>query len=155
VILEVIDVFLVKGMKMRSLKRCLMVPIGIAIALLGSAEIAFSQPITVTSSSQLPPMNGTSGGNQKDGSCAGFIAAVPNHMVQVTEDADLRFVLQGSGEPALLIRSSNGQNFCVPADNYSNGKVEISGRWRRGTYSIYVGDRANGRHSYTLQIARN
>ena len=140
---------------MKGLKRCLIVPIGIAIALLGSAEVAFSQPITIAPGSQLPPMNGTSGGNQKDGSCAGFVAAVPNHTVQVTEDTDLRFVLQGSGEPALLIRSSTGQSFCVPADNYSNGKVEISGRWRRGTYSIYVGDRENGRHSYTLQIVRN
>lgn len=140
---------------MNSLKRCLMVPIGAAIALLGSIEIAFSQSITVAPSSPLLPVSGTSGGNQKDGSCAGFVAAVPNHRVQVTEDADLRFVLQSGGEPALLIRSSTGQSFCVPADSYSAGKVEISGRWRRGTYSVYVGDRANGHHAYTLQIARN
>lgn len=154
-ILKVVDVFLVREMKMKSLKRCLMVPIGIAIAVLGSAEIAFSQSVTVTPSSPAVQMNGTSGGNQKDGNCAGFIAAAPNHVVQVTEDANLRFILQGSGEPALLIRSSSGQFFCVPADSYSNGKVEIPGRWHKGTYSVYVGDRANGRHSYTLQIARN
>jgi hypothetical protein len=100
-------------------------------------------------------MNGTSGGTQKDTGCAGSIAASPNHVVQVTEDSDLRFSLQGAGEPALLIRSSTGQSFCVPADSYSNGKVEIPGRWRKGTYSVYIGDRANGRHAYTLQIARN
>lgn len=140
---------------MKGLRGGLMGSIGTAIAVLGSAAIALSQPITIAPSSQLLPMNGTSGGNQKDGSCAGFIAAVPNHLVQVTEDTDLRFVLQGTGEPTLLIRSSTGQNFCVPADSYSNGKVEISGRWRRGSYSVFVGDRANGRHSYTLQIARN
>ncbi|MBM0740605.1 hypothetical protein JOY44_03060 [Phormidium sp. CLA17] len=140
---------------MKGLKRYLMMPMGIALALLGSAETAFSESITVTPNSPSIQMNGTSGGNQKDGGCAGFIAAVPNHVVQVTEDTDLRFILQGNGEPALLIRSSSGQNFCVPADSYSNGKVEIPGRWRRGTYSVYVGDRANGQHSYTLQVARN
>ncbi len=140
---------------MKGLRSCLMVSIGTAIALVGSAAIAVSQPITVAPSSQLIPMSGTSGGTQKDGSCAGFIAAVPNHLIQVTEDTDLRFVLQGTGEPALLIRSSTGQSFCVPADSYSNGKVEISGRWRRGTYSVFVGDLANGHHAYILQIARN
>lgn len=140
---------------MEGLKRYLMVPIGLAIALFGSAEIAWSQLVTVTATSPSIQMNGTSGGNQKDGGCAGFIAASPNHVIQVTEDVDLRFVLQGTGEPALLIRSSSGQNFCVPADSYSNGKVEIPGRWRRGTYSVFIGDRANGQHSYTLQIARN
>jgi hypothetical protein len=142
-------------MKMKGLKRFLVVPISAAIALVGSVEIGLSQPITVTPGSQPLPVSGTSGGKQKDASCAGYIAAAPNHIVQVTEDADLRFILQGSGEPALLIRSSAGQSFCVPADHDANGKVEISGLLRRGTYSVYVGDRANGHHSYTLQIARN
>jgi hypothetical protein len=146
---------LVRGMKLKGLQHYLMVPISLAIALLGSAEIAFSQSITVTPSSPSIQMNGTSGGNQKDGGCAGFIAASPNHVVQVAEDVDLRFILQGTGEPALLIRSSSGQDFCVPADSYSNGKIEIPGRWHKGTYLVFVGDRANGRHSYTLQIARN
>jgi hypothetical protein len=140
---------------MKGLKRYLIMPVGVAIALLGSAEIALGQSVTITPSSQPIQMNGTSGGTQKDTGCAGSIAASPNHVVQVTEDSDLRFSLQGAGEPALLIRSSTGQSFCVPADSYSNGKVEIPGRWRKGTYSVYIGDRANGRHAYTLQIARN
>lgn len=50
---------------MKGLMRRLIVPLGVAIAVLGSVEIAFSQSITVTPSSQLVPMNGTSGGIRK------------------------------------------------------------------------------------------
>ncbi|MDX2239128.1 MAG: hypothetical protein NW224_00415 [Leptolyngbyaceae cyanobacterium bins.302] len=136
------------------LRQLSVIPIATAIAT-AAISPALSQPITVSPTSQPIQVSGMSGGSQKDKSCAGFIAASPNHTVQVTEDADLRFVLQGSGQPALLIRSSTGQNFCVPADSYSQGKVEIPGRWRRGTYSVFVGDRANESHSYTLLISRN
>ncbi len=132
-----------------------LIPLALAIAL-GSSEIAMSQPIMISSASLPVQVSGTSGGNQKDAGCAGYISATPNHVIQVTEDADLRFDLQGSGgQPALLIRGSTGQNFCVPADSYSNGKIEIPGRWRKGTYSVYVGDRTNGHYSYTLSISRN
>ncbi|NJP08384.1 MAG: hypothetical protein HC866_02030 [Leptolyngbyaceae cyanobacterium RU_5_1] len=139
---------------MNTVKRWLVIPIAIAI-LLGTAKVSFGQQITVSPGSQPIQVSGTSGGNQKDNGCAGYISTSPNHVVQVTEDADLRFVLQGAGQPALLIRSSTGQNFCVPADSYSGGKVEIPGRWRKGTYSVYVGDRANGHHSYTLLISQS
>lgn len=138
---------------MKTISRWLTVPISVAIAL-SAAQVALSQSITISPSSQPTQVSGTSGGNRND-SCAGHIPTSPNHVVNVTEDADLRFVLQSQGEPALLIRSASGQNFCVPADRYSNGKVEIPGRWPKGTYSIYVGDRANGQHSYTLAISRD
>lgn len=130
------------------------VPIAIAITV-ANISPALSQMITISSNSQPIQVTGTSGGSQKDNSCAGFVAPAPNHVVQVTEDTDLRFVLQGSGQPALLIRSANGQSFCVPADSYSQGKVEIPGRWRKGTYSVFVGDRANESHAYTLLISRS
>jgi hypothetical protein len=128
----------------------------VPIALVTSATIispALSQPISIAPSSAPVQMTGKSGGPQKDNSCAGFIAAAPNHVIQVTEDADLRFSLQGSGQSALLIRSATGQNFCVPADPFSNGKVEIPGRWHKGQYSVFVGDRANESHTYTLSIS--
>jgi len=138
--------------KMKVLTRVFLVPISVAIALT-TAQTAFGQPITVSPDSQPIQVSGTSGGDRND-SCAGHIAPAPNHVVQVTEDSDLRFVLQGQGEPALLIRTASGKNFCVPADRYSNGKIEIPGRWPKGTYSIYVGDRAKGQHAYTLTISR-
>lgn len=134
--------------------RWLAVPLSAAIALT-TAEAAFSQSITMSPTSQPVQVSGKSGGNQKDSSCAGYIASAPNHVVQVTEDADLRFVLQGAESSALLIRSSAGQSFCVPADAYSKGKVEIPGRWQRGTYSVFVGDRAKAQHAYTLSISRS
>lgn len=130
------------------------VPLSVAIAV-GAASAAFGQPITIAPNSQPIQVSGMSGGDRQDASCAGFISASPNHVVQVTEAADLRFELQSSGQPALLIRSSTGQSFCVPADNYSQGKVTIPGRWPEGTYSVFVGDRGNEHHAYTLTISNS
>lgn len=136
------------------LRQWSVVPIAI-VMVAASVSPGLSQMVTITPDSRPLQMSGMTGGSQKDNSCAGFIAPAPNHVVQVTEDADLRFALQSAGQPALLIRSSTGQSFCVPADPFSKGKVEIPGRWRKGTYSIFVGDRANESHAYTLSISRS
>jgi hypothetical protein len=128
-----------------------MIPMALAIAL-GNVKAAISQTIKISSNSQPVQVSGQSGGDQLN-KCAGYISPTPNHVIQVTEDANLRFVLQGGGQPALLIRGTNGQSFCVPADSYSDGKIEIPGRWPKGIYSVYVGDRANGHHAYTLGIS--
>lgn len=140
---------------MKTFRRWLVIPITAAIAL-GAASTVLSQAVAITPNSQTIQLNGTSGGSKRDNKgCAGSIAPAPNHIVQVTEDTNLQFTLQASGEPALLIRSSSGQDFCVPADSYSNGKITIPGRWNKGTYSVYVGDRAKGQHPYTLSISRS
>lgn len=140
---------------MKNFKRWLGIPIAVAIAL-GTASTALSQVVAITSNSQTIQLSGLSGGSKQDSKgCAGSIGSAPNHVVQVVEDANLQFMLQASGEPALLIRSSSGQDFCVPADSYSNGKITIPGRWNKGTYSVYVGDRAKGKHPYTLSISRS
>ncbi|MBW4440582.1 MAG: hypothetical protein KME10_04960 [Plectolyngbya sp. WJT66-NPBG17] len=122
-------------------------------AVLAMSGMAFSQTVSVAPNAQAISLNGTSGGAKKDASCAGFVADRPNHTVQVTADSNLKFTLQGSGEPTLLITGAQGQAFCVQADRLSNGKVEIPGRWTKGTYSVFVGDRAQGRNPYTLLIA--
>ena len=137
---------------MKTQTRWLAIPTALAIAL-GTASAAFSAPVLISSSSAAVQLSGTSGGGQKDASCAGFIAAAPNHVVQLSSDANLDFTLRSSGQPALLIRSASGQSFCVPADSLSNGTVVIPGLWTKGTYSVFVGDRANGQHPYTLSIA--
>ncbi len=139
---------------MKMFRQLFAVPIVLAIAL-GTASEALSQTVAITSTSPVIQLNGTSGGAKKDAGCAGFIAAAPNHVIQVAEDANLQFTLQSSGEPSLLIRSASGQVFCVPADSYSNGKITIPGRWSKGTYSVFVGDRANGQHPYTLSISHS
>jgi len=141
--------------QMKKFRRWLVVPIAAAIAL-GTSSTVLSQAVAITPGSQTVQLSGTSGGSKQDSKgCAGSIAAAPNHVIQVTEDANLQFMLQASGEPALLIRSGSGQEFCVPADSYSNGKVTIPGRWNKGTYAVYVGDRAKGQHAYTLSISRS
>ncbi|MBD1822017.1 hypothetical protein H6F51_05835 [Cyanobacteria bacterium FACHB-DQ100] len=122
-------------------------------AVLAISGMAAGQMVSVSPNTQPITLNGTSGGTKKDSSCAGFTSDQPNHTVQVTADSNLRFTLQGSGQPTLLITGAQGQAFCVQADRLSNGKVEIPGRWTRGTYSVFVGDRAQSQNPYTLSIA--
>lgn len=122
-------------------------------AVLAMSGMAFSQTVSIAPNAQPVSLSGISGGAKKDSGCAGFIADRPNHTVQVTADSNLKFTLQGSGEPTLLITGTQGQTFCVQADRLSKGKVEIPGRWTKGTYSVFVGDRAQGRNPYTLSIA--
>jgi hypothetical protein len=133
----------------------LAVPTALAIAF-GSVNPAISQSVAIAPGGATVELAGKSGGSLADGSCAGNISNTPNHTITVPKDMNLRFTLQAQGgQPALLIRSASGQNFCVPADSYSNGRVVIPGRWEQGLYSIFVGDRANGSHSYTLSISAN
>jgi hypothetical protein len=122
-------------------------------AVVAMSGIAFGQTVSISPNAQPITLNGTSGGTNKDPGCAGFIADRPNQTVQVTADSNLRFTLQSSGQPTLLITGAQGQQFCVQADKLSNGKVEIPGRWTKGTYSVFVGDRAQGKNPYTLTIA--
>lgn len=138
---------------MKPLTRWLAFPAALVI-LGGTAGTVFSQVVSISGNSATVQLNGTSGGSKKSGSCAGNTAAAPNHVIQVTEDSNLQFTLQSSGEPALLIRGG-GQDFCVPADSFSGGKISVPGRWPRGSYSVFVGDRAGGQHPYTLSISRN
>jgi hypothetical protein len=128
------------------------IPTAIA-AVLAIAQLASSQTVSITPDSEPVSLTGTSGGSKKGPGCSGFIADGPNHTIQVTADSNLRFTLQGSGEPTLMIAGAQGQNFCVQADRLSNGKIEIPGRWTKGNYSIFVGDRTQARNPYTLSIA--
>lgn len=134
------------------LSRWSTIPAALA-AVLAMGNLAVSQTVAVAPNSQTITLNGTSGGPKKDKSCAGFINNAPNHVIQVTADANLRFNLVGSGEPTLLITGSQGQTICVQADSMSGGKIEVPGRWTQGKYQVFVGDRAQGRNPYTLSIA--
>ncbi len=142
------------SLNMMLITRWFTIPLGLMLVL-SPGLAALGQPLMIAPNSQPIQVSGMSGGDKQDASCAGFIAASPNHVISVTEDADLEFELQSSGQPTLLIQSATGQSFCVPADNYSQGKIKIPGRWPKGTYSVFVGDRGNEHHAYTLVISNS
>jgi hypothetical protein len=124
-------------------------------ATISSGGAALSQVVSITPTFQPVQLSGTSGGEQKNSGCVGYTSPSPNHTIQVSEEIDLEFTLQASGQPALLIRGAGGKEFCVPAARNSGGKIQIPGRWSKGSYLIFVGDRENGRHPYTLTISRS
>lgn len=137
---------------MKASLRWSVIPTTIA-AVLAMAQLVSSQIVSIEPNSQPISLSGTSGGAKKGPGCSGFISDAPNHTIQVTADSNLRFTLQGAGEPTLMITGATGQTFCVQADRLSQGKIEIPGRWTRGTYSVFVGDRGQARNPYTLSIA--
>ncbi|MBD3880569.1 hypothetical protein IFO70_02240 [Phormidium tenue FACHB-886] len=104
-------------------------------------QTPLAAPITV---------NGNSGGGQS--SQCGFIANTPNQVVVVGQPTPLRFKLQGQGQPTLWI--TGPVNRCVMADDYSAGTIEVPGVWQEGTYSVFVGDRTQSSHPFTLSISQ-
>ncbi|MBD2459594.1 hypothetical protein H6G89_00930 [Oscillatoria sp. FACHB-1407] len=96
-------------------------------------------------------VTGNSGGSQS--SSCGFISGTPSQVVVVSQPTPLRFVVESQGQPTLLITGA-GQNRCAMADAYSGGMVQIPGVLNPGTYSVFVGDRAQGSHPYTLRITQ-
>jgi hypothetical protein len=139
------------GLEMKGLIGQLSIPTAFAaILVMSGAGLSQTAPVAIASGAQPITLSGMSGGAKKDASCAGFIAATPNHVVQVSEDSNLSFQLKGAAGSTLLITGDKGQNFCVQA--LSDGKVEIPGRWNRGRYSVFVGDRNQASNRYTLMI---
>lgn len=133
----------------------LIVPAVLAINLaVMQATLAEEPVIQINSKFQPDPLvvRGTSGGGKR--SDCGNIAAKPNQVIQVKEPLPyLRLTVKSAGQPTLLIQGPGGR-FCVLADRYSGGNPEISGYWQAGRYSLYVGDRAQGQHPYTLSVSQ-
>ena len=126
----------------------------ISFAFTGGASLAETPVFEITPKAQPEPLvvSGTSGG-AKSSDC-GNIAVTPNQIIQVTEPLPyLRLSVKSAGDPTLLIEGPGGR-FCVMSDSYSGGNPEISGYWQAGRYSLYVGDRAQAQHPYTLSISR-
>lgn len=104
----------------------------------------FPDPLTVS---------GVSGGPNNSGDC-GFVAPAPSHVIEVTQDLPYwRISVQTAGAPSLMIQGPRGR-FCVLPPNAAAGNVEFSGYGDRGTYVIFVGDRAGGQHPYALSISQ-
>lgn len=141
-------------MKMRTDWLILTTAWAISFAFTGGASLAETPVFEITPKAQLEPLvvTGTSGGG-KSSDC-GNIAVTPNQIIQVTEPLPyLRLSVKSAGDPTLLIEGPGGR-FCVMSDSYSGGNPEISGYWQAGRYSLYVGDRAQDQHPYTLSISQ-
>ncbi|MEL6322041.1 MAG: hypothetical protein AAFQ57_15560 [Cyanobacteria bacterium J06626_14] len=96
-------------------------------------------------------VQGRSGGNQS--SQCGFISDTPNHQLVVGEPlVALRFTLEGQGQPTLAIQDEQGRIECVMSHQLSDGTIELPGAWEAGRYNIFVGDRSQGRHGYSLSV---
>jgi hypothetical protein len=137
---------------MKTFKYWTVVPAAL-VMLLSSVGAVLAQPTRITPGFQPDPLTvtGTSGGTQASKGC-GMIGATPNYVVNLANNFNyLRFTVQGAGQPTLLIQGPNGSS-CVQA--VPGGNIEVPGYWEKGSYSIYVGDRAGTQHPYTLTITQ-
>jgi hypothetical protein len=123
----------------------------LATATCAQAQVA-PERVSLNTRSPLVELTGQGGGSKREPNCAGFIAEKPNYLVEVTEDSDRRFRLEGAVDSTLLIVNAKGQKFCVKADKLSAGKVEIPGRWSKGLYQVFVGSQTQARSTYKLKI---
>lgn len=99
-------------------------------------------------------ISGTSGGPNNSGDC-GNIAPTPNAVVEVTTDLPYwRLRVQTAGAPTLLIQGPKGR-FCILPESPAGGNLEFSGYGDKGTYTIFIGDRAKGQHPFNLSITQN
>jgi hypothetical protein len=132
-------------------------PTALATILLG-ASVTSSHAETIkvkpSSSPGSVTVKGQSGGSVDSLDC-GFVAEAPNQVLQVSERINyMRVNVQvAGGKPTLLVDGPDGR-FCVFANDITDGNPEISGVWLPGKYKIYVGDRTDAQHQYTLSISQ-
>lgn len=122
--------------------------------ILTAAGTVRSQPLQIAPGFREPlSVSGVSGGPNNSGDC-GFVSQGPNQVVEVTQDLPYwRIAVQTAGAPSLMIQGPRGR-FCVLPANAAAGNVEFSGYGDKGTYTIFVGDRAQGQHPYSLSITQ-
>ena len=117
---------------------------------LGFADLALADRKTLAPGASVTA-SGTSGGQTNSGDC-GFVGAAPNHIIDVSEDLpQFRINVRTNGAPTLLIEGPAGR-YCVLPEG-AGGNLQFSGYAPSGTYNIYVGDREQGQHSYSLSIS--
>lgn len=122
--------------------------------ILADAGTLRSQPLQIAPGFREPlSVSGVSGGPNNSGDC-GFVSQGPNQVIEVTQDLPYwRIAVQTAGAPSLMIQGPRGR-FCVLPANAAAGNVEFSGYGDKGTYVIFVGDRAQGQHPYSLSITQ-
>ena len=138
---------------LQSIAKTLVPAIALVLSSVGAiAPVQAATPIAITSTTPAITVDGVSGGSSRDASCGGFIAELPNHTIEITEDSDRKFRVKGNSNTTLLVLNSQGKRFCVQADEFSGGEAELPGRWKKGTYRVYVGNKNQGRSNYQLTI---
>uniref|UniRef100_A0A7C3VQJ2 SH3 domain-containing protein n=1 Tax=Planktothricoides sp. SpSt-374 TaxID=2282167 RepID=A0A7C3VQJ2_9CYAN len=134
-------------------------PLVALIALLMTVAIhptANSQQPRIQLASGVQPdpllMQGKSAGGP-DAGC-GYMPTAAAQVVEIASQIPyLRFTASSDrGEATLLIEGPTGR-FCAFADSYTGENPEISGMWAAGTYSIFIGNRQPGEHTYNLSIS--
>ncbi len=122
--------------------------------ILAPAGALRSQPLQIAPGFREPlSVSGVSGGPNNSGDC-GFVAQGPNQVIEVTQDLPYwKIAVQTAGAPSLMIQGPRGR-FCVLPANAGAGNVEFSGYGDKGTYVIFVGDRSQGQHPYSLSITQ-
>ena len=91
-------------------------------------------------------------GTATSATCASNGSENFQHTIEVTEDSDRRFRVKGDGETSLLLINSQGKRFCIQTDSYSGGEAELTGRWSKGTYRVFVGSRSASKPAYSLSV---
>ena len=114
-----------------------------------SALAQASNAISINNASQTATLQGMA----SSATCATAAIDKPQYTVEITEDSDRRFRVKGDSETTLLLINSQGKRFCIQTDNFSNGEAELTGRWTRGTYKVFVGSRSTAKPSYTLLVS--
>jgi len=113
---------------------------------------ASPNPLKIAPQSEVVTVQGRGEGYLR--SDCGYLTSAPNQRIELNQDFPyLRVQVQSSGNPTLWIDGPGGP-FCVLSDNYSDQEPAMEGFWIAGTYDIYVGDRAQGKYSYTLTISQ-
>lgn len=122
------------------------------VPLVFSSALAQTQPSAVISINNASPAT-TLQGMASSATCATEAIEKPQHTVEITEDSDRRFKVKGDSETTLLLINSEGKRFCIQTDSFSNGEAELTGRWTRGTYKVFVGSGSAAKPSYTLSVS--
>ncbi len=131
---------------------------GTLALLLGTPALVLASPHTLTASNPSMEIKGVSGGPSLVSDCSAVLSQQPSQEILLTESflqtsGFLKFALEAPGAPVLVLDGPAGR-FCSLGDSRSeqNQNPEVSGYWLPGTYRVYVGDREQGNHPYTLSI---
>lgn len=125
--------------------------LGLMVAVVLGATHALARD-TLSRQSAPIVVRGQSGGPHS--SPCGLISQNPIRSILLPQPLDfLRVQVQGGTTATLYIDGPGGNDFCVQADEFSKGRMDVSGYWPKGVYNIYVGDRTRNRQPFTLNIS--
>lgn len=119
-----------------------------------AACLAWAGPVALAPNFSPDPMvlSGNGGGSVDTGNC-GFTNRQPDQRLQVTGDLPyVRITARGGSDLTLLVDGPDGR-FC--ASSLDARGPQMSGYWRTGLYSIYIGTRVRGASAaYRLEITQ-